>query len=351
MLAEVKDELPWDAIVSRRKGKRAQRDTVRDWFGRYLEHKRTQRRAGAIGATRLRDCERFGRLHILAHAPTATKTLHALEDGDMDELFAWMAERGLQASSRRAVRGVLSNFFRYVERHKRRAGVPRWLAPELPHVRLDEREIDVLTEDLQREIIGAMQRAQQGIFLAMALSIRPSEARALRVSDYQRRGLSITRACKGPTAGCEIGTTKTRRPRWLPLDDSAHWAAAELLTWLHEAHAGSIGDRLLFAGGRPGLPLSHKAVSKTWERACARAGAPHVKLYEGTRHTLASQLCDLGASDDEVRDVLGHRRGTRSIESYRRVKLQVSTVSAMSRFGRPEREPVRSPFARAPEHP
>ena len=344
ILQEHKDRLPWEAIVSRYRGKRAQKDTVREWFDRYLEHKRHQFRADEIGQTRLGQVERITRQHLVAFAPFATSSIYDLKDGDVVRLFAWITEKGLASSSRQSIRNVLSDWRRFVERQNRRAGVPQWIGPTLPSIRVEDREVSVLSEDLQREVIGSMPRRQQGIYLVMALSIRPGEARALLASDYREGGLSITKACKTQQSDSPVRAPKTGRHRWIPIDDSGHWAAAELLEWLGElGHLSPTVRRLLFPGRRLGQVLSHSAVWKCWRNACERIGVPAISLYEGTRHTLATQLYELGASDDEIRGVLGHRPGTRSIESYRVIRQKVATVTTMSRF--------RSAFARAKSEP
>ena len=341
VLEDHKEKLAWEAIVSRYRGKRGKRDSVREWWAKYLEHKASERRSEAIGETYLAHVERIGRLHLLPCPTLKAKSIHSLSDGDLIEWMAWLVEKGLGSNSRLNCRQTFANLLHFIEHHHRRAGVPQWLAPKLPRVKVEDREVNVLTEEMQRAVIGSMKPRVRGVYLAMALSIRPGEARALLVSDYRDGGLVISKAVKGKHTDSSIGPPKTGRSRWIPLDESGHWAAAELIEWLAEFRsAEGLGPRLMFPGAHHALPLSHQTISKTWGRACKRAGVPHVTMYEGTRHTLASQLWELGARDTEIREILGHRPGTKSIESYRIIKQKIGTISTMSRFSRSARAPA-----------
>jgi len=53
----------------------------------------------------------------------------------------------------------------------------------------------------------------------------------------------------------------------------------------------------------------------------ARAGVPHVKLYEGARHSAATEWKRQGADDRTIQAILGHTDG-RSVERYAQLEDQ-----------------------------
>ncbi len=60
---------------------------------------------------------------------------------------------------------------------------------------------------------------------------------------------------------------------------------------------------------------------REWHDACERAGVPHVKLYEGARHSAATEWKRQGADDRTIQAILGHTDG-RSVERYARMTNQ-----------------------------
>jgi integrase len=69
-----------------------------------------------------------------------------------------------------------------------------------------------------------------------------------------------------------------------------------------------------------GKPLRKEYVNATWRRAARRAGV-NINCYQGTRHSLISQLLNAGYSEALVRQIAGHRCDS-SIQRYRHLKAE-----------------------------
>ena len=67
-----------------------------------------------------------------------------------------------------------------------------------------------------------------------------------------------------------------------------------------------------------GLRWSHWALRRSWLRGCKSAGAGHVPLYEGTRHSGATDMLARTKDRTAVRDYLGHR-DARTTDAYAKV--------------------------------
>ncbi len=89
----------------------------------------------------------------------------------------------------------------------------------------------------------------------------------------------------------------------------------ELRAWI-ESYVDPT-DRLraapLFLNPRTGERWTHYALRDAWLRACEAAGVGHVRLYEGTKHTMATEAIRLGVDERALQTFLGYKdvRSTR----------------------------------------
>ena len=108
------------------------------------------------------------------------------------------------------------------------------------------------------------------------------------------------------------GPTKTRRQRTLPIPP-------ELEEWI-ERHVDPT-DRLqaapLFLHPRMRRRWGHWSVRDTWLAAAREVGIT-VGLYEGTKHSRATQWLEDGVPERTIQDVLGHS-DVRSTRRYARL--------------------------------
>ena len=53
-------------------------------------------------------------------------------------------------------------------------------------------------------------------------------------------------------------------------------------------------------------PYSEKKVRDIWYKACEKSGVDRIKLYQGTRHSFASQNVNNGVSLELIEAMMGH---------------------------------------------
>ena len=152
--------------------------------------------------------------------------------------------------------------------------------------------------------------------------LRPGEARALEVADYDPDAyredevtvgvLHISKAQKGSSPDAPIRGTKTRRVRVVPVHP-------ELAAWIekHVDRKQRLVRAPLFVNPGTGRRWGEEALRRTWDRACKRAGVRHVPMYEGTKHTFATLALGSGNSERAIQEMLGHA-DARSTRRYAR---------------------------------
>lgn len=261
------------------------------------------------------------------------KSLADVTRASLEEWSLSLASKAkLSAKSRRNVLAGFSSFLGWIATDVR----PGYKPPPFPWPALDDRQPTVITPELQTSILNAIPEPKRGLFLAMAeCMIRPSEARALRVRDWDEAGndLRVSRAAKDARATGEVRGLKARNAKVVPI------VSFELWDWLSNhvpAQRRLVEpDAPLFPN--PDSPTGHWApetMRRVWRKACTRAGVK-VSLYEGTKHSRATFLKSLGADDRVLQALMGHR-DRRSVEFY--AKLSGSALrralSQLERKGR-----------------
>ncbi len=159
--------------------------------------------------------------------------------------------------------------------------------------------------------------------LAATCGMRPNEVRAVSPSDYQGRDaedvpwLKVTKAMPTLSWDGQPTHTKNRRNRTIPIPDDV----AEMIEVLWPAQTRLAAD--------PAVPMvwnprtrrrwSHWALRESWLRGCKAAGLPPIPLYEGTKHSGATDMLARTKDLDAVQRYLGHR-DRRSTELYAKVQ-------------------------------
>jgi integrase len=302
--AEVAKGQPLEGVLARYKPAAAKASLMPTWLDRWIAGRRREMEAGGLSPNFVRELERLCAPagHFSFFDPTS---IHDVTLGLLEDWSLWLADRRQSPKSRRNYLGYIRSFLRWLEL---RGEITK--APRFPSVRVDEHAPRVLAISDQDAVLACISEEERGIFLALAhLGLRPGEARALVVSDYQGGWLQVSRACKGKSVSAPIRGTKTGKTKRLPVSDG-------LRAWI-EAHVDA-ADRLqrrpLFPNPRTGRPWPHKALQRVWSRALAEAELPSVSLYEGTKHTMATDAIRRGVPERLLQQFLGHA----SVESTRR---------------------------------
>jgi len=149
----------------------------------------------------------------------------------------------------------------------------------------------------QQKVLDAIPDKDRPVFILIAAwGLRPGEARALQWDcvDFDEGVLTIKRTFSGTGCNNLEEYTKTRRIRYLPI--------TEELDAILRPMRGLGGFVFRNQHGRPYTAN----LSRIWNEALEKAKCPKkVNLYQGTRHSFATQHSD---HLDIVRQVLGHTR-------------------------------------------
>ena len=174
-----------------------------------------------------------------------------------------------------------------------------------------EEEQDMIMEYLDRDAYYAI------LFLACHGN-RPGELRALKHRDIDLKNNTVTFR-RSVSHNMVRETTKSKRQRIVPLDPN--WKELYL-------QRPRTLDKDAFVFTKDGEMLSETWLGKCLRKACDEAGVERIKLYDLTRHSLASQAANRGESLYLIQRQLGH---TSSKMTQRYAHLQTEALLAIQR--------------------
>jgi integrase len=209
--------------------------------------------------------------------------------------------------SPKSKKNILTTLHKLLADAFRREDIPR--IPPFPVVSVPVPEVKWTTREWQDKIIEAMPARDRPIFIfCQTYGVRPGEARALQWDcvDFDKEIITIRRSFSGHTLRDQ---TKTGMIRYLPLIEPAESILKRLRGISGFVFRNSLGN-----------PYSAE-MSRVWREARDKVGAPEVNLYQGTRHSLASQKVSEGHSLDRIRDLLGHTT-TQTTRRYARTSVE-----------------------------
>jgi integrase len=277
----------------------------------WLVRRREDAEAGDISPMYLRELERYARAP--GYFPWwRDVTIWDVNTGLLDDWSRAMAAQNLSGTTRRK---VLGGFHAFLADLIRRGDLER--VPKFPRIPVDEYVPRTTTLDVQDAIIATIPEDRRGAFLAARLGVRPGEVRALNAGDYDRgtHVVTVRAAMKGQTSSAPRRGTKERNVRRLIVDD-------ELAEWIekHVPVAGALVGAPLFvnpSSRRAGKRWLGSPLRREWDRAAEAVGVP-VRMYEGTKHTTATEALRAGRRMEEIQHALGHR-DRKSTERYARL--------------------------------
>ncbi len=301
---EVAEERSLEEVLAAYLPIHAKPNLVPAWLERWLEIRRRETSSGTLSPGYLRELERMAEpdghfSFFKAHS------IHEITYGALEDWSLWLADRELSPKTRRNLLASFRAFLVWLHRRQEIRDVP-----EFPSVRVDEHEPRIIGVADQDRVLAAIPEPDRGIFLALAhLGLRPGEARALTVADCYDGWLRIDKAIKGKAVSAPVRGTKTGKPKSLPMPEV-------LLKWIEQNvdPAGRFSRQPLFPNSRTGRPWAHKALQRIWNEAVRSVGLPHISLYEGTKHSMATNAMRRGVSERALQRFLGHA----SVQSTRR---------------------------------
>lgn len=194
-------------------------------------------------------------------------------------------------------------------------------------------EIPYLSQKQQAKVLEAIPERHRPIFELMAeYGLRPGEARALKWDCVTDDTITIRRAYSDNKL---VERTKTGESRAYGITERARRV-------LQEARARWPFSDFVFAKNRRGTSYRGNDLNDLWKEACSGIGL-HIRLYNGVRHSRASQLLDAGHDYSVVSDVLGHSsvQMTRSRYAHRSKASITAILEGMNnvvQFERKEEE-------------
>jgi len=274
------------------------------WYERWLTRQRELVASGELSCEYVEELERWGRNdgHVCGY--WGRRSVHGIDYAALEEWARWLADRRIGAKTRRNVMGSLHAMMGWLVRVGELASVPPF-----PWPRVQEHAPTILSPQTQARVLEEIPESRRGIFLALALlGLRPSEATRLRAADYT----------VGEPGWLTITRTKNGEAKRLPVP-------AELADWIarHVPVDARLSQAPLFAlayrghGRRARAGWCASSLRRDWRMACDAVGV-RCSLYEGTKHSRATELLLAGVPERTLQVLLGHR-DARSTRRYARL--------------------------------
>ncbi|MCJ7494253.1 MAG: site-specific integrase, partial [Deltaproteobacteria bacterium] len=178
------------------------------------------------------------------------------------------------------------------------------LVPPFPSVeQQEEPQINWVSAEDQIKLLSHARVEDRPLLIFLMLSgTRPCEARALKVSDVDLdKGLIYVRASFSGTVYRQKRKGKGAKGYAIPIH-------TEILPYIQQRLKSALPGAWLFPSPRHGGPFSYQRLAKAWNLIRQRAGITYrLRLYDATRHSLASGLLAKGESLFTVSKLLGHQ--------------------------------------------
>jgi integrase len=271
-----------------------------NYLDAWVERQGTRQEAREISREYLRMIQSLARNHI--REMFGNRSIRDLTKGIIDDAFVKLPKH-LSTKTKYNIQGIVSKVLKDAFDREDIAKVPK-----ITRIEVADPRTTFIEEDVQERILAEVRQPVMRAFFRFCMmhGCRPGEARALRWSDIEGGYVTIAAAMDQNEYR---PSTKEKEVRVLPIHPEC---LAEM-----EALPRSITGYIFTFRGKP---LRKEFVNASWRRAARRAGV-EISCYQGTRHSLISQLLNAGYSEALVRQIAGHRCES-TIQRYRHIKAE-----------------------------
>jgi integrase len=222
------------------------------------------------------------------------------------ESFMLTLPQHLSEKTKKNIMDMLKNFCRWLYRREIIARVPFFpvLSPPEPVIR-------VITRETQLKILEKISPRHRDIFrFLMYHPVRPSEACALKTKDIDLVNgiVEISRAFGHKH---ELKPRKNKKPYHLPLSN----------TFDPSVLRNKLPEAFVFVNSY-GKPFCGNRLRKIWTAALIKAKVPHINLYNGTRHSIATDAVMRGVDKNRISQALGHSTASMA-DKYVKAKVDI----------------------------
>ena len=221
-------------------------------------------------------------------APLMGKQADSISSRDLDELFVTMIDSGLSPASCNRLRAHVQRMY---------SDGQRWELVTINPAKetLKHTESTGRLEWYRPEEVQALLDAAKGEFKALLAVAVYTGMRRGEIFNLCWRDVDIEHGWITVTVGSESGTTKSKKPRHIPI----HPELQEVFAWLsRDAAAGSY----VFPRPDGGKRVD---IRKAWMRTIEDAGIRKLRFHD-LRHTAASLMVASGMNILHVKEILGH---------------------------------------------
>ncbi|MBI5406303.1 MAG: site-specific integrase [Nitrospirae bacterium] len=258
---------------------------IQEWF----KEKETRVKKGDLAPSYVKELRRY--IDKFYTPFFKESDIREIRTGDVESFYQILPAQ-LALKTVKNIMGALQNFFFEMSRKEYIRRCPQF--PKIVPPEPDWRWID---EKTQNALIEAIPDQHRPIFIFMARqAVRPGEARALQWEDidFEREVVTIRRTF---SLDKMRNFTKTKRIRYLPL----HPRVLE-----HLKKIRGISGFVFRNGDRP---YSTSTLFYHWKEAKGKMGITgRLRLYDGTRHSVASQAVNRGVDLNLIGKALGHTK-------------------------------------------
>lgn len=189
--------------------------------------------------------------------------------------------------------------------------------PSFPSVDVPEPDFIWVGREAQIKLLEPVSDLHRPfISFLMLHGCRPSEARALKCKDVMLEAGKIKISATF-SAGVYRNRRKGRgaKPYMIAIHE-------ECLDYITERVRGNLPEAWLFVNPRTGDYYRQSKIRKLWDRVRVKLGIDkRLRLYDATRHSVASQLRSAGVDLSDVKDQLG-QSCLRTTERYAHVDIE-----------------------------